>query len=177
MIKAADPWTFDRRTLTSRCSIVLVDVDDTVTNATWREHLIHSNCADRPDLKGKMTKEDWDNYHKHCNEDPPVEDMCELIRALGRGGMKIIYLTSRPARYGWRTSWWLSCHMLPCNGIIMRPDEDDVTPSPLLKRNLIIQNFAGHYSQIVAVLDDREDICKELTGVMEFVTLQVRYPK
>lgn len=143
--------------MTSR-NTVLVDLDNTLFDATWRKHFL----ADKTD------KQRWAKFHQECVHDQPNADIKLLIQALFKCGWSIIGLTGRNEKYRAMTLHVLFKCNVPMHELLMRPD-DDYQPSPECKFGLAVAWFGGQEELMKAhvglVLDDRDDVLAKFRAV------------
>jgi phosphoglycolate phosphatase-like HAD superfamily hydrolase len=133
--------------------ILLLDLDDTLSDAVWRETL----------------KDDWDFYHSQSPNDKPVAEVVATIRALFFAGWRIHVITARPERFREITLRWLIRYSIPVERVLMRADNDK-RRSPDVKLDLVLNNFAGVPRKNMIAFDDREDVCQAYrsAGIVAF---------
>jgi hypothetical protein len=88
----------------------IVDLDGTLCDTRHRIHFAEeARRAKTPEERNRA----WDNFHRRCAEDHPVEGVASLVRAWYGVGHGVVYLTGRTEP--WReTTWtWLRAHKLP----------------------------------------------------------------
>ena len=133
--------------LVSARNVVLVDLDDTLSDTSWREHLIKSDG--------------WDAFHNQLIHDQPCEDIVRLINMIAGGSIAVIGITGRPERYRDISLRWLLKHNIWIDELLMRPN-DDRQKAPKSKMDLITARFGPDWAQqILCFIDNREDIIKE----------------
>jgi hypothetical protein len=126
---------------------ILLDIDHTVSDAFWRDHLILT-----PGMPG-----DWDDYHAASINDQPLGDMVNMINALAVNYF-ILGITARPEKWRKLTMEWLLRNDIAIDDLLMRPD-DDYRRAPELKVAMAQAAFGDRFLEDVAlVLDDREDV-------------------
>ncbi len=136
---------------------VIVDIDRTLSNCFWRDHLINSEGG-------------WDAYHAVMGEDEPVHDVVALVTAMYSSGYNIVGITARPEKYRKATTEWLDKHKVCMDELLMRPD-GDFRPTTEVKKQLASERFYVP-SAVAFVIDDREDIVTMFRG-MGVTALQV----
>lgn len=94
--------------------ILLLDIDDTISDAAWREHLLPQND------QGSS----WDLYHSASVKDEPIEDVAQLVRSLKSAGWAIVGITGRSEKWRSMTVSWLFKHDVPIDELLMRPNDD-----------------------------------------------------
>lgn len=134
--------------------IILVDIDHTISDAYWRDHMI-----------GTMP---WDEYHSWSIGDKPLYDICELLRAARKHDeLAFVGITARPEKWRQATMAWLVRHDIRLDYLMMRA-EDDYRPAPPLKLDLMDKFLAEHNLErdaVVALLEDRDDVTAAFKGV------------
>lgn len=125
--------------------ILLVDIDHTVSDASWRDHLMG----------------DWNKYHAASIHDKPIMEVVQVIKDLQKAGWRALGFTMRPARWRLITNTWLSqIATLKLETVLMR-EEDEWRPSATAKIDLLEKHFAGHdyAQQPIILLDDHGEVC------------------
>jgi hypothetical protein len=118
---------------------VLCDVDNTISDARWRDHLIGQ----------------WDEYYMAGEHDHPVTPMIRLVNSLSLLSARVIHLTGRPEQWRGLTLSWMVRHKVLSHGLLMRP-EGDYRPQRELKPALAMEQ--PWWPQVRLVVDDREDV-------------------
>jgi hypothetical protein len=136
--------------------IVIVDIDHTISDAAWRDHLLGQ----------------WDVYYDEGLKDEPIKFAAELIQMAHLCGREIVACTARPETARQVTVRWMVTHGIPIDAILMR-GEGDHRASAEVKRDLIVTNFPD-LSVIDFVLEDRDD-CVAAYRQMGLNVLQI-YP-
>ena len=133
---------------------VLCDIDHTVADATWRDHMIGG---------------DWDAYHLEAANDLPILAMVNILIALADAGHDIIFITARPEKWRQDTLQWLSKHDIPHNELLMRK-ESDYRSAPVMKMELAMNRFKDIKSDVLCIFDDRDDVIDAFkkAGVVSF---------
>jgi hypothetical protein len=130
-------------------SVIVVDLDNTVTDSRWRESMIG--------------EAGWDAYHGASAADPPVEPVIELIKMFYNAGYQIIAVTGRTARHETITTQWLIRYEVPVGKILMRPD-DDYRPASIMKGVLLEAELGEDWAeQVLLALEDNESIAEMFT--------------
>lgn len=126
--------------------IIVIDIDNTLADATWREGLIQ--------------EEGWDAFHAAGKDDQPIKAMAKLMDALCGATQitEIVALTARPNKYRAQTIQWLVSNNIYVDDVVMRPD-DDYSPSKELKIKLAKEYFKDCWDQVGLVIDDHEEVC------------------
>jgi hypothetical protein len=135
-------------------NIVLVDLDHTLSDASWRDPLIAAG--------------DWDAYHSEFVKDLPCHDIICMINSLAICGFHIVAVTARPEKWRKATMEWLYRHGVKVHHILMRAD-DCYSSAVELKLELAKDIL----DSVVFVLDDREDVVAAFAG-KNITALQVK---
>jgi hypothetical protein len=111
--------------------IVIADLDGTISDYSHRI---------------KLYKErDYDAFNKAGENDKPIENICNILRALNREETEIVIMTARRLRL----------NDVPYDRLIMRP-EGDQSPDAECKRKLFEKKI--NYSDVWFVLEDRKSV-------------------
>jgi len=121
--------------------IIAVDLDNTICDARWREHLIG--------------EQGWAAYDDACTKDEPVLTMINLLQALGCIH-DLIVLTERHERLRVPTNKLLAAWTVPIQEVLMRT-EGNFMPAPELKMHLA----AGG---IHMMIDDSDAVLEAFRG-------------
>lgn len=121
---------------------ILCDIDHTLSNAFWRDHMIGGA---------------WDDYHAASVKDEPLHDVVKLIKAMHRSGAVIIGLTARPEKWRKVTLDWLIKHNVPIDELLMRGDTA-YHPAPEIKLKLVAERFTSPKDEVAFIIDDRDDV-------------------
>jgi hypothetical protein len=138
--------------------IILVDIDHTIANSFWRDHMI-----------GSAT---WDEYHAASRDDKPYRNMISLINSLSSMGNWIIALTGRTEKFRQLTLNWFIKHHIDIDELLMRPD-DVFLKNAEMKVKLVQDRFDGNFKDINFIIDDNEDTVLEFFK-LGITTLQIR---
>ncbi len=133
---------------------ILVDIDHTLSEASWRDGM-----HDDP-LKSR------DEYFAAAKDDKPLADTIRLMNTLGRDYNYII-LTARPEKWRQLTMQWLVAHSVNADEVLMRP-EGCFDPTPRMKVDLALERFGGEkglLEHVAMVLDNREDVIAAFSEV------------
>jgi hypothetical protein len=139
-------------------SVILVDIDHTISNAFWRDSMIGVSP--------------WDEYHAAAKDDKAFRNMVKLINNLYMAGYEIIAITGRNERFRKLTTDWLIEQEVDIEEILMRPD-DNFLKNAEMKLNLIKMRFKGNYKNIHFLIDDNEDTILAFNKI-GIATLQIR---
>jgi len=130
--------------------IVLVDIDHTLSDAAWRDHLIPAARATG----------DWTAYYAEMDYDEPIWFVATLVRSLNMiQAYEVVGLTARPEEYRAKTLLWMRRNGIEMRTLLMRP-KDNHDPSPGLKVDLIKKRLK--MSEIAFAIEDREDCAKAM---------------
>lgn len=128
--------------------IVLIDIDHTLSDATWRDPMIGTTS--------------WDEYHAASANDKPHEDVARLVRYLcASNNYLCVGLTTRPEKWRRLTMDWLLSNSIFLDRLHMRPD-DDFRPAPQVK---VETAHALGLEEIAFILEDREDVVTAFKAV------------
>lgn len=126
--------------------IILTDIDHTISDARWRDHMIPAAEASG----------NWDEYFAESVKDQPLAIMIQIVRYFSHMPLyDVIALTGRNRKWETTTRSWLRMQGVRCKEILMRPDGDR-TPSPQLKLRLIEERFPDP-KQVTVIFEDRDD--------------------
>jgi phosphoglycolate phosphatase-like HAD superfamily hydrolase len=129
--------------------LILVDIDHTLSDAAWRDHMMEACYRDK----------NWDEYHAASADDKPVPEMVAMINSLQKSGWYVTALTTRPEKWRVLTNAWLLKHGVLIDDLLMRPD-GDYLPNNESKlavfKKYVSQN--GIRFENIIVIDDHERI-------------------
>jgi hypothetical protein len=135
---------------------IILDVDNCISDDGWRIKDIDFGEGVSPFKK-------YMNYHLLAPFDKPANQ--HIYRAATESA-SIIIITSRPDCFRVSTEEWLVRNGVFAVALLMRP-ENDMTPSPELKRQLLLEHAKDHdefeIDSIVAAHDDRQDVVNMYT--------------
>jgi len=120
---------------------VLIDIDHTLSDAAWRDQWLGQ----------------WDVYHSLADQDKPIQDMVDMVRALYATHFIPVGLTARPERWRKPTMEWLIRHDIHFEELLMRPDKD-FRPTAEMKLDLVKNRYPNMKEEIAFIMDDREDV-------------------
>lgn len=144
---------------------ILVDIDHTLSNASWRDVLIGG-------------PEGWDHYHAQSVHDAAHQEAITFVNALA-SQYTIIGITARPEKWRTITQRWLYKNSANVGMILMRPD-DAFHPAPQIKWDLAEKAFnfpdQGSVNNIAFIIEDRTDVCDFFFG-KGISSLQIRNAK
>lgn len=115
--------------------VVIVDVDDTMTDASWRFGM------------------SFDESYSRAAEDPPFLDLIEFINAVS-DQYWVLGVTTRPERFRATTMNWLLGHGVKLGNLEMRADADFRSEVDI-KRDIARKWLP---KVVVCAFDDREDV-------------------
>jgi phosphoglycolate phosphatase-like HAD superfamily hydrolase len=121
--------------------IVIADLDGTLSDYGHRLHL--------------YKERDYDAFNKAGKDDRPIENICNILRALDRQETEIVVMTARSSDNRPATQEWLRLNDVPCDRLIMRPVGDQ-SPDDECKRKLFEEKI--DYSDVWFVLEDRKSV-------------------
>ena len=130
--------------------IAVFDIDGVLADNRARQHLV----ARHP--------KDWDAFFAAVGDDKPVVAGLEAVRQAVALHWVPVYASGRPERCRLETSQWLERWGFPAAELLLRAD-DDRRPALQVKREFL--TMLGARGEIVAVVDDDEDVIDGLTVV------------
>ena len=122
--------------------IVVVDIDGTVSKVGDRLKYL------------QQEKKDWDSFYEHCDEDEPIDDMCQLVADLFVLGNDIVFCTGRRSGVRQKTEEWLDENIGVEYTLLMRKDGDwrhDTEVKPELLANYTPDD-------VYLILEDRDSM-------------------
>lgn len=134
----------------------IFDLDGTLCDCRHRLH--HVTGA----------KRDWDAFFVGIPDDPVVEPVHAVLKALSRDH-NILLTTGRPERCRFDTVEWLDSHAVPYDRLYMRAD-DDARPDHVVKTQILEGIHADGFEPFLAI-DDRQSVV-DLWRERGIVTLQ-----
>jgi hypothetical protein len=137
---------------------ILVDIDHTIANSFWRDHMI-----------GRAS---WDEYHAASKDDIPFRKVVNLINSLSTMDYIIIAFTGRNEKFRQLTLNWFLKNQIDVDELLMRPD-DNFEKNGEMKKKLIEDRFNGKYKEIHFIIEDNDDSVVTFFN-MGITTLQIR---
>ena len=135
--------------------MILVDLDDTLADARWREPLWGN----------------WEEFYKEAHLDLPILPVVRMVRAMAGSGLRIVIVTAREERWRPLTVAWLVAQGIYAQEVRMRP-EGDFSPSPELKVRMVEDLLEAGLVELV--IDDREDVLQAFRA-LGIPTLRSQY--
>jgi hypothetical protein len=130
--------------------VILLDMDHSISDAAWRDHLI-------PEVRATGN---WDKYYADQSRDEPIWFVAAVVRRLASlPSFDVVVLTTRPEKYRRETTRWLRAYEILFSELIMRPD-DNREPSAKLKVDLIKARF--RFDEIAFAIEDREEVVEAM---------------
>ena len=127
-------------------NIIVVDIDGTIAKVGDRLKYL------------QQEKKDWDAFYEHCDEDEPIDEMCQLVADLFVLGRDIVFCTGRRESVREKTRNWLTQNVISTydDELLMRKDKDwrhdtDVKPELLQKAGLTPD-------KVCFILEDRDSM-------------------
>ena len=125
---------------------VIVDIDGTIAKVGDRLKYL------------QQEKKDWDAFYEHCDEDEPIDDMCQLVVDMFVAGYDIVFCTGRRESVRQKTEEWLFWNVMSIEHgeLLMRKDGDwrhDTEVKPELLANAGIGP-----EDVYFVLEDRDSM-------------------
>lgn len=127
-------------------NIIVVDIDGTI--AKVRDRLKYL----------QQEKKDWDAFYEHCDEDEPIDEMCQLVADLFVLGRDIVFCTGRRESVREKTRNWLTQNVISTydDELLMRKNGDwrhdtEVKPELLQKAGITPDD-------VYFILEDRDSM-------------------
>ena len=127
-------------------NIVVVDIDGTIAKVGDRLKYL------------QQEKTDWDAFYEHCDEDEPIDEMCQLVADLFVLGRDIVFCTGRRESVREKTRNWLTQNVISTydDELLMRKDKDwrhdtEVKPELLQKASITPD-------KVYFILEDRDSM-------------------
>jgi hypothetical protein len=144
-------------------NIIIVDIDGTVSKVGNRLKYL------------QQSPKDWDSFYEACNEDNPIESICNLIKGLDTHpyvSYELVFCTGRRESVREKTEEWIDNRigLLFEYKLLMRKNGDfrhdtEVKPELLKEAGISIDNIAF-------ILEDRNSMVKKWRE-LGFTCLQV----
>lgn len=129
-----------------RNNIIVVDIDGTIAKVGDRLKYL------------QQEKKDWDAFYEHCDEDEPIDEMCQLVADLFVLGRDIVFCTGRRESVREKTKNWLTQNVMSTfdDELLMRKDGDwrhdtEVKPELLQKAGITPDD-------VYFILEDRDSM-------------------
>jgi acid phosphatase class B len=130
----------------SKNIVVVVDIDGTIAKVGDRLKYL------------QQEKKDWDAFYEHCDEDEPIDEMCQLVADLFVLGRSIVFCTGRRESVREKTKNWLTQNVISTfdDELLMRKDGDwrhdtEVKPELLQKAGITPD-------KVYFILEDRDSM-------------------
>jgi gluconate kinase len=137
---------FPKRTVTFKA--VWVDVDNTLSDASHREHFL------------QVEKKYWKGFFGAMSDDP-VNDWCKaLVDGMHSSSYKVLICSARPEEYRKQTEDWLDKHGIKYSELIMRPAGDHRKDS-IVKEIMYEFEIKTRYNLMFSV-DDRKQVIDQI---------------
>lgn len=141
--------------------IVLFDIDNTVSQAGWRDSL-------------KPPGSSWDEYHAACAHDKPNEEIVELIHTLCIANYSCLGFTRRPEKWRATTNLWMMTNKVSLSWFFMANDKEYRNQLEV-KLELIERGFTEPQRRdIHFVVDDDPELCAAITEKYGLTTMNIR---
>jgi len=137
--------------------IVLVDIDNTISDSSWRQALI--------------AEENWDSFHAASTFDKPINSVVGLVNVLSKH-YTVIAHTGRTEKFRKITMEWLCNHRVEFNQLWMRPNHD-YRPAHEIKLEQAIEAYGQNLSDHVSFIIDDDERVIEAYSAMGVPCLQV----
>jgi len=132
--------------------IIIVDIDNTISKVGDRKRHLNENPPN------------YEEFHKRCNEDKPIEHIINLIYILSFK-YKIVYVTMRPETLRYKTNLFITNTKLFYNAsnnkLLMRKVNDKRNDS-IIKLELIKQHRIS-INDIEFAIEDNDSVIRAYT--------------
>lgn len=127
-------------------NIIVVDIDGTIAKVGDRLKYL------------QQEKKDWDAFYEHCDEDEPIDEMCQLVADLFILGRDIVFCTGRRESVRGKTCNWLTANVMSTydSELLMRKDRD-WRPDTEVKPELL-QKAGITPDDVYLILEDRDSM-------------------
>lgn len=143
---------------------VIVDIDGTIAKVGDRLKYL------------QQEKKDWDAFYEHCDEDEPIDDMCQLVVDMFVAGYDIVFCTGRRESVRQKTEEWLFWNVMSIeHGELLMRKDGDYRPDTEVKPELLANAGIGP-EDVYFVLEDRDSMVAKLRS-LGFRVLQVNEGK
>ncbi|SRR5712691_9797945 len=123
----------------------IFDIDGTLADTAHRQHFLQE------------TPKNWDAFFAACVDDPPIEHVCEVARAIMGSGKIVIFVSGRSDQIRDDTLAFLQEYVGP--GPLYMRKAGDYRADHIVKGELLDQIIADGYNPVVA-FDDRNQTVK-----------------
>lgn len=135
-------------------NIILCDIDGTIADVRHRLHYIQN-----PD-GSKKAKPDWDAFHAACANDPPFEDVIEIVSKLwlGDDNRDVYFLSGRNDVVREQTVQWLENYFpdILYAELHMRK-AGDRRPDTVIKLEMV-RELGFTPDDVLCIFDDRQSV-------------------
>jgi len=133
--------------------IVILDIDHSISDARWRDHLI----------PGAKASGDWSEYYRDMHLDEPIWFVAYYVRYLASLPLfDLVGLTGRPEEHRRVTQHWLRRQHIVLADLIMRPNGDHSQ-----QVEMKIREITARYrvEEVAFAIEDREDVVDALRTI------------
>lgn len=134
----------------SQGSVVLCDIDGTISDATHRLH--HVKVAEGE-------KKDWKSFFAEMDKDPVRDDVRKMLIDHYNKGKNIIFMSARPDSYRDVTLKWLHDNNLSFAYTVIMRNSQDKRPDTDTKRDMLNSHFPDK-GVIDTIIDDRPSVIR-----------------
>lgn len=127
---------------------VWIDIDNTLSDATHRQHHLHNDKGAR-----------WDKFFAEMDKDP-INLWCETLIEGMHEKYKVVICSGRPDNYKAITEAWLNKHAVPYDALFMRSANDSRKDS-IVKEQLFEFEVKTRFDLLFAV-DDRKQVIDQM---------------
>lgn len=124
--------------------VVIFDIDGTLSDTSGRQHHLDK------------TPKDWDQFFKELDQDPPIEGVVHIAKAMWERGLIVYLVTARFEKYRERTEGWLANNGVRYHKLYMRPNNDKQDDS-LFKKEVLHEIGAD---RVLFAVEDRARVVK-----------------
>ena len=125
-------------------NIILCDIDGTVANNDHRQHFLEG-------------KKDWNGFFSELVNDLPIQTIIDKVIQEQLSGKEIVFITGRPERYRYSTTFWLKSYFDFEFQLLMRKDNDQRNKI-LIKKEIFEENFVNE--EIFLAIDNDKDLLR-----------------
>jgi predicted kinase len=134
----------------SQGSVILCDIDGTISDTTHRLH--HVKVAEGE-------KKDWKSFFAEMDKDPVRDDVRKILIQHYNQGKNIIFMSARPDTYRDVTLKWLHDNNLSFAYTVIMRNSQDKRPDTETKRDMLNQHFPDR-GVIDTIIDDRPSVIR-----------------
>lgn len=151
MVKSAEEfgrWVWNKKESGGKViggDAVVVDIDGVLSNAEHRQHFL------------KTEPKDWKGFFSACVDDPPLQNMVELLNWLD-SKLQIVLLTARPDWVHKETVKWLKKHSVRWDLLVIRHSAQKDLPARDFKVEAIKNLCTRGFNFVAGFEDDPKNV-------------------